>query len=146
VGGARIGLLSAPPPSLFFRRRFRLFLACSVLSGCCVGGSSDLHLGSQLLKLLEVLVAGVVATVMWWSEKLFVVAAVFVVFFCVFSCFLFTGSCSWWWFDLDLGMLLILILDFLDLRFGSSKVLIHLCGSRQMQLERVWCIDAPCWR
>jgi len=141
MGSARIGLPSAPPLSLFFRRRFRLFLACTILCGCCVGGSPYLHLGSRLVKLLKVLVIGVVATDLWC-------AVVFVVsfFFWYFSCFLFTGSCSWWCFGLDLGMLLILILEFLDLRFGSSKVLIHLCGFRQMLLERVWCTNAPCWR
>lgn len=89
VGGARIGLPSAPPSCMFFRRRFRLFLAYSDLSGLCAGGSTDLH----LVRVVEAVggssgsVADVITAVLWWSETLFVV---FRRFLCFFS-LLFTG-------------------------------------------------------
>ncbi|RHN46598.1 hypothetical protein MtrunA17_Chr7g0243941 [Medicago truncatula] len=59
---------------MFFRQRFRLFLAYSDLSGWCAGGSTDLH----LVRVAEAIggfsgsVADVITVVMW-KMKLVVV-------------------------------------------------------------------------
>ena len=80
---------------------------------------------------MEVLgsVADAVVTVLWCCSELLFVFAVFFFFFFMFSRF----------YDQDLNLLLILNLDFLDLRSGFKK-LCFICVDliRRMFLERVW--------
>jgi hypothetical protein len=56
--------------------------------------------------------------------------------YCLVVFVLFSGRSSWWWFDPDLGLMLILNLDFLDLGSGYKKVLFHLCGFDSTDVAR----------
>ena len=120
MGGARIGLPSAPPLCLFLRRRFRLFSTCTVLSGLCVGSPTVLLLVSMLLKLLEALLIRQPASSRRFcgGPGSFLLLPLFS-FFCIFLLFV-HRNCSWWWFVPDLD-LLILNLDFLGLRFSLQS-------------------------